>query len=201
MSKKTIEILIVSDSKLLINGLRKILESEAHIKVVADLPEIKQAQSFMDKNEPDYIFLDQRIQDTDIEKFLGSKKVKSKATEIILLSDEDENENENGSASFITVNQNTSAVELIDTIKHRRELQKDSIMKNAIIKEPEANVTKTESRIINLVTSGHTNKEIAEKLNVSEKTIKAHVTSIFTKLNIQNRYQLMVYGRRNMKRA
>lgn len=199
MSKKTIEILIVSDSKLLINGLRKILESEVHIKVVADLPEIKQAQSFMDKNEPDYIFLDQRIQDTDIEKFLGSKKVKSKATEIILLSDEDENEN--GSASFITVNQNTSAVELIDTIKHRRELQKDSIMKNAIIKEPEANVTKTESRIINLVTSGHTNKEIAEKLNVSEKTIKAHVTSIFTKLNIQNRYQLMVYGRRNMKRA
>ena len=199
MSKNTIKILLVSESKLLIDGLRKIFESEAHIKVIAELSEIKQLQRFMNENEPDYILLDQRVQDMGIEKFLSSKKIKSKATEIILLSDEDENEN--GSGSFITVNQNTSPVELIDIIKHKRKLQTDSIMKNVIIKEPEINVTRTESRIINLVTSGHTNKEIAQKLNVSEKTIKAHVTNIFNKLNIQNRYQLMVYGRRKMKRA
>lgn len=199
MSNKPIEILLVSDSRLLIDGLRKILESEVCIRVIADLSDIKELQAIMSDNEPDYIFLDQRVQDRGIEKFLRSKKIKSIGTEIIFLSDEDENDD--SPASFITVNQSTSAVELVDIIKNRRELQKESVLKNAIIKETEINVTKTESRIISLITSGHTNKEIAEKLKVSEKTIKAHITSIFTKLSIQNRYQLMVYGRRNMKRV
>jgi len=198
MSNKNIEILLVSDSRLLIDGLRKILESEVCIRVIAHFSDLNELSAFLKEKSPDYIFLDKRVQSSDIEKFLLSKKIKSKGTEIILLSDEDGNENCHG--SFITVNQNTSAVELIDIIKNRRELQKDLIIKNTIIKEPEIKVTKAESRIINLVTSGHTNKEIAEKLKVSEKTIKAHVTSIFTKLNVQNRYQLMVYGRRNMKR-
>ncbi len=197
MSKNTIEILIISESKLLIDGIRKILEPELFIKVIADLSEIKQVQSFMDENEPDYIFLDKRVQDPGIEKFLLTKKIKSKGTEVILLSDE----NDKNPGSFITVNQSTSAAELVDIIKNNRKIHKDSIVKNIIIKEPETNVTKTESRIINLVTSGHTNKEIAEKLKVSEKTIKAHVTSIFTKLNLQNRYQLMVYGRRKAKKV
>jgi DNA-binding NarL/FixJ family response regulator len=198
MSNKVIEILLVSDSKLLINGLRKIFESEVCIRVIAELSDIKEVQDFMNENEPDYIFLDKRVKDSGIEKLLLSKKIKSKGTVIILLSDEDENGD--SPASFITVNQSTSAVELVDIIQNRRELQKDSIIKNAIIKETEINVTKTESKIISLITSGRTNKEIAEKLKVSEKTIKAHITSIFTKLNIQNRYQLMIYGRRNMKR-
>jgi DNA-binding NarL/FixJ family response regulator len=198
MSNKVIEILLVSDSKLLINGLRKIFESEVCIRVIAELSDIKEVQDFMNENKPDYIFLDKRVKDSGIEKLLLSKKIKSKGTVIILLSDEDENGD--SPASFITVNQSTSAVELVDIIQNRRELQKDSIIKNAIIKETEINVTKTESKIISLITSGRTNKEIAEKLKVSEKTIKAHITSIFTKLNIQNRYQLMIYGRRNMKR-
>ncbi len=199
MLNKTTEILLVSDSKLLIDGLRKILESEPYIRVLADFSELSELSAFLKTKSPDYIFLDKRVQDPGIVKLLLSKKTKSNGSEIILLSDEDENEN--GPGSFITVNQSTSAAELVDIIINNRKLQKDSIIQNVIIKEPEINVTKTESRIINLVTSGHTNKEIAEKLKVREKTIKAHVTSIFTKLNLQNRYQLMVYGRRNTKRT
>jgi DNA-binding NarL/FixJ family response regulator len=199
MSKKVIEILLISDSKLLIDGLCKILESEDDIKVSADLSGIKEVITFMDNNEPNYIFLDQRVKDSDMEKFLLSKKIKSKSTEIIMLAEEETYEK--SPQNVITVNQNTGARELIDIIKKKSSVLKDSKSEEAQDKKGADSLTKTESRIINLIASGHTNKEIAEKLRVSEKTIKAHITSIFIKLNIQNRYQLMVYGRKNKIKA
>lgn len=198
MSNKVIEILLVSDSKLLIEGIRKILESEEGIKVTADLSDIKEVIAFLNENEPNYIFLDQRVYDSQIEKFPLSKNINSKSTEIIMLGEEERYED--NPHNFITANQNTSACELIDIIKKKRNNQNDSKNIDAFYKRSMNNVTKTESRIINLIASGRTNKEIAEKLKVSEKTIKAHVTSIFIKLNIQNRYQLMVYGKRNKRR-
>jgi len=199
MSKKVIEILLISDSKLLIDGLCKILESEDDIKVSADLSGIKEVITFMDNNEPNYIFLDQRVKDSDMEKFLLSKKIKSKSTEIIMLAEEETHEK--SPHNVITVNQNTGASELINIIKKKSNVLKDSKSEEAQYKKGADSLTKTESRIINLIASGHTNKEIAEKLRVSEKTIKAHITSIFIKLNIQNRYQLMVYGRKNKIKA
>jgi len=199
MSKKVIEILLISDSKLLIDGLRKILESEDDIKVSADLSGIKEVITFMGNNEPKYIFLDQRVKDSEMEKFLLSKKIKSKSTEIIMLAEEETHEK--SPQNVITVNQNTGARELIDIIKKKSSVLKDSKSEEAQYKKGADSLTKTESRIINLIASGHTNKEIAEKLRVSEKTIKAHITSIFIKLNIQNRYQLMVYGRKNKIKA
>ncbi|MCI0480551.1 MAG: LuxR C-terminal-related transcriptional regulator, partial [Candidatus Dadabacteria bacterium] len=56
-----------------------------------------------------------------------------------------------------------------------------------------------ESRIIKLIAAGESNKDIAELLSVSEKTVKAHITNIFHKLHLQNRYQLMIYGKRKKK--
>jgi len=199
MPNKVIEILLVSDSKLFIDGLRKILESEEGIKVTAEFSDIKEVTAFMNESEPNYIFLDQRVPDSHIEKFLHSKNIKSTSTKIILLAEEERYEN--SPYNFITVNQNTSARELIDIIKNNRNIQNDSKYIDALFKRSTINVTKTESRITNLIASGHTNKEIAGKLKVSEKTIKAHVTSIFIKLNIKNRYQLMIYGKINKSRT
>lgn len=198
MPNKVIEILLVSSSKLFIDGLRKILEAEEGIKVTAEFSSIKGVAAFMKESETDYIFLDQRVPDPHIERFLHSKNIQSKSTQIILLAEEERYEN--SPYNFVTVNQNTSARELIDIIKNKRNIRNGSKYMDALFKRSTNNVTKTESRIINLISSGHTNKEIATKLKVSEKTIKAHVTSIFTKLNIKNRYQLMIYGKRNKRR-
>lgn len=49
-----------------------------------------------------------------------------------------------------------------------------------------------ELKVIELIASGYKNREIANKLSISEKTVKAHLTSIFKKLGLQNRYQLQL---------
>ena len=52
-------------------------------------------------------------------------------------------------------------------------------------------LSEKEKRIIDLVSRGYKNKEIADKLFLSEQTIKAHVSRIYKKLNVSNRSQLV----------
>lgn len=53
-------------------------------------------------------------------------------------------------------------------------------------------LTKQEICILELVSEGLINKEIAERLNISVATIKAHLESIYKKLNAHNRVQAVV---------
>ena len=56
--------------------------------------------------------------------------------------------------------------------------------------------TRAEIAIIDLLEGGFSNKEIAKILLKSEKTIKSHLTNIYTKLSTKNRYQLIIYLKR-----
>ena len=53
-----------------------------------------------------------------------------------------------------------------------------------------ADLSPREREISSLVASGQQNKLISSKLNISEKTVKAHLTTIFRKLNVEGRTQL-----------
>ena len=55
-------------------------------------------------------------------------------------------------------------------------------------------LSERESEILKLVTSGMSNKEIAEKLFLSQRTVKAHLTNIFNKLNVASRSEAIVKG-------
>ncbi|MBI2485439.1 MAG: response regulator transcription factor [Deltaproteobacteria bacterium] len=52
-----------------------------------------------------------------------------------------------------------------------------------------------------MIASGFTNKQVASKLLIKEKTVKIHLTHIFIKLNFQNRYQLMIYANKLKRRV
>jgi DNA-binding NarL/FixJ family response regulator len=53
-------------------------------------------------------------------------------------------------------------------------------------------LTKAEIEIIGLIECGFSNREIAKLLSKSEQTVKFHLTNVYTKLSIKNRYQLIV---------
>jgi DNA-binding NarL/FixJ family response regulator len=55
-------------------------------------------------------------------------------------------------------------------------------------------VTPRERQIVELLSAGASNKEIAKRLNVTERTVKAHLTSIFRKLGISGRLQLALFA-------
>lgn len=49
-----------------------------------------------------------------------------------------------------------------------------------------------ESQVVDLVCMGHSNKKVAQELNIREKTVKFHLTNIYKKLNVKSRVQLLV---------
>lgn len=62
------------------------------------------------------------------------------------------------------------------------------------IKEPDlSELSPKEIKVAELISKGTSNKEIAETLHVTERTIKSHLTQIYAKLNIRDRMQLMLY--------
>lgn len=58
-------------------------------------------------------------------------------------------------------------------------------------------LTKKEKVIADLISKGLNNKEIASRQDISEKTVKAHLTNIYRKLHIKNRFELMLSTQRN----
>ncbi|MBA2777861.1 LuxR C-terminal-related transcriptional regulator [Billgrantia kenyensis] len=63
---------------------------------------------------------------------------------------------------------------------------------------PACGLTQRELEIIGLLGTGATNSEIAEKLFVSEHTVKSHLYNIFRKIKVHNRLQAMNWARRNL---
>ncbi|USD63915.1 helix-turn-helix transcriptional regulator [Vibrio sp. SCSIO 43140] len=61
-----------------------------------------------------------------------------------------------------------------------------------------SNLTKREQQIIKLLSDGASNVEIAERLFVSENTVKAHLHNTFKKINVTNRVQALIWAKNNI---
>ena len=60
-----------------------------------------------------------------------------------------------------------------------------------------ATLTEREREVITLVGGGHRNKQIADRLFISEGTVRNHLTSIFGKLEVSDRFELLMYAYRH----
>jgi len=59
---------------------------------------------------------------------------------------------------------------------------------------PEPDLTERELEVLRLIAQGLNNHEIAQKLTISEKTVKTHVSNILSKLQVQDRTQAAIYA-------
>jgi len=189
---KTYRIALVSSSKLFLDGLRKIMEFEADIEVAAEVSDPKALGDMVRSDAPDFIFVDNREREFDVDGLVDGDGFKSKA---ILFTQSGGSEPD--TEKVINVNFETTTSELVGIIRNGGG-KKQPVINPGQKKTGFKGITRTEFRIIQLIAAGESNREIARKLGSSEKTVKAHITSIFEKLGLDNRYQLMVYGKRNL---
>ena len=76
------------------------------------------------------------------------------------------------------------------------ENKKDEIRQEVLFLEKK--LSRRELDIVKLINSGLPNKEISMELNISEKTVKTHITSILRKLNMKNRLQIIIFCKNNI---
>ena len=188
---KEINIILLSNSTLFFEGIKKVFESEKNINIILETSEIIEVKTILDDVKPDFIICDSRtvlIKNKKFSRYVG--EISPKTVILLFASEHKENKKLDNT---IYVSDSITAPELVNVVLNKNVTSiSDMIDKQPV--EVKNKLTKTELKVINFISEGYTNKEAAKKLSISEKTVKAHLTNIFIKLNLKNRYQLIVYS-------
>ena len=204
-----ISLIVASSSSLLREGIRKILEPEKDIEIIAEASTQLEIIQLVEQKKPDILFIDAAIPDLDIVKIMELIKEKSAETRVLLLLHKVDEEVIINAVSLGVRGYLTDLSKTEQLIQAIRTISKDEIWAQRRIvtkalarilyseegkpKPLELNLTKREEQIVNLVMQGYSNKRIANKLSLSEKTVKNHLGVIFKKLGISSRLQLAIY--------
>jgi DNA-binding NarL/FixJ family response regulator len=212
--KATIRVLIADDHPIVRDGLRKLLSLEDDIEVVGEAGDGREVLDRIQELDPDILLLDLRMPNLDGLSALQAMQQTNRRTRVIVLTaSEDKNEFVQAmklGCSGIVLKQ--TAPELI--VKSIRKVQAgeiwlDSHTTAAVMRqfstgqEASGNGSKGRERsplsarereIVALVAQGYKNKEMAEKMFISEQTVKNHLHNIFDKLGVSDRLELALYA-------
>lgn len=206
-----INVVLADDHPLLLEGLRKILEMESDINVVGIAKDGLEAVQMVKEHKPQVLLLDINMPKLDgIEACLEIKE-KAPETKIIALTVCDEEDKvlqilRVGAKGYFL--KDVEPERLVDAVRnvmkghsfiHPKVADKvlNQFTGMAEKKEkglPEHSLTMRELEIIKKITEGLTNKEIAETLFISEKTVKNHITNILKKLDLRDRTQAALWA-------
>jgi DNA-binding NarL/FixJ family response regulator len=206
----SIRVLIADDQALVRSGFRLILETRADIEVVGEAEDGRQAILLAHELSPDVILMDIRMPDLDGIEATRQIIATGGETRILVLTTFDLDEYvyaaiRAGASGFLL--KDVRPGDLIDAIRliadgnallgptvTRRLLDRfanadpDGRPDPAII----AGLTEREREILHLVASGLSNAELAQRLYLSETTIKTHVSSVLRKLGVRDRVQAVI---------
>jgi len=210
-----IRIVIADDHPIFRDGLRRLLALENDFEVVAEAADGKEVLEVVEKFNPDILLLDLKMPALDGLAALQKLQLNKRRTKVIVLTaSEDKNEFVQAmkfGTSGIVLKQTATEL-LIKSIRkvHAGEIWLDSNTTAAVMRqfaapsEPVAPVStrdrdrsplsQREREIVALVAQGYKNKEMAEKMFISEQTVKNHLHNIFDKLGVSDRLELALYA-------
>jgi DNA-binding NarL/FixJ family response regulator len=217
-----IKVVIADDHVLFRDGLRKILSLEKDILVVGEAGNGDEVPKVVERTKPDVLLLDLKMPKGDVVQNLLEVGAKSPATHVIILTAFSDEENvlnaaKGGAKGYVP--KGVPSATLLQAIKSvhgggfwiDREIPSWETFQEIVQDQAGARgpapqldesikaLTKREMEILRLVAEGLTNEEIGKKIFISEKTVKTHLTNIFDKLKVNNRFKaaLMLMGQSN----
>ncbi len=206
----TIRILLADDHIMVREGTRRILEKEPDLKVVAEAGDGVEAVEMAQQVKPDVAVIDISMPvKNGIE---ATKEIKQKLpnTAVLVLTAYDDDEYvfailEAGAAGYLLKNARSS--EVIDAV--RRVHEGESVLQPAIAKKvlrhishehapanPVEPLTERELTVLRLAGRGLSNREIADALVVSPRTVQTHMANIFSKMGVGSRTEAVMLGLR-----
>lgn len=209
--KEKIKVLIVDDHGVVRSGLKLLLQLNNKLKVCGEAENIKEAIIMADRTKPDIILLDFKLPDGD--GVNGCLKIKKRfpETKVIILTayshDHIVMETIKAGADGYLL-KNIEGEELLDAIfrVHKGDCILDPSVTEVVFNNVKLDnknnravsaLTPKEEEILELISLGKVNKEIASTLNISDKTVRNYVSNILKKLNLSNRTEAASYWIRN----
>lgn len=223
-AKPKIRIVVADDHPIFRDGLCKLLALEDDFEVVAQAQDGREVLDVLQQYEPDILLLDLKMPGLD---GLGTlqrlQAARNRTRVIVLTASDDKNEFVQAmklGTSGIVLKQTATDL-LIKSIRkvHAGEIWLDSHTTAAVIRQfvsaddvpapqqaaapvaprerERSPLSQREREIVALVAQGFKNKEMAEKMFISEQTVKNHLHNIFDKLGVSDRLELALYAIHN----
>lgn len=221
LSVHPIRVLLVDDQQIVLWGLEKLIDSELRMEVVGTATNIPDAKRLVMEKQPDIIILNIYLDDIDCVSHIPDLSNNGNTRVVIFTETHDKEVIDRAilSGARGVVHRKESMQTILRAVEkiHNGELWLDRIttgrvfLQNTRIREkvsPDANtekitmLTRKECMILRAFsdgTGGEQNKQIAAKLCMSEHTLRNHLTSIFSKLGIKNRFSLFTYAKQHFQ--
>jgi NarL family two-component system response regulator LiaR len=202
-----IRVLIADDHAVVRQGLRTFLELQDDIEVVAEAADGEQALAAVAAYEPDVVLMDLVMPRVDGVAAIERLRALAPATRAIVLTsflDEDKvlPAVRAGAAGYLLKDvEPAELVRAIHTVAEGEALLHPAVA-SRLMEEfseterpaPEEALTAREREVLELIARGLPNKLIARELEIAEKTVKTHVSSILSKLGLTDRTQAALYA-------
>ncbi|AGE81401.1 TPA: response regulator [Bacillus thuringiensis] len=210
-----IKVLLVDDHTVVLKGLAFFLSTQEDLELVGEANNGKEALVKVGETTPDVILMDLYMPEMDgVEATAYIKKEYPNVKVIVLTSFSDQAHVlpalRAGASGYIL--KDVEPDQLVEAIRsaYKGNIQLHPDIANALLsqtlpveeKEEEPSIqvdvlTARENEVLQLLAKGMSNKEVASVLVITEKTVKAHVSSILSKLNLSDRTQAALYAVKN----
>jgi DNA-binding NarL/FixJ family response regulator len=206
-----IKILIADDHAFVREGTRRILEQEPDLEVIAEAGDGEEAVRLASDLKPDVVLIDVAMPRLDGIEATRRIKALCPAVAILVLSAYDDDQFvfgllEAGAAGYLL--KSVRGHEIVDAIRAvdagesvlhpsvaRKVLNRfASVSSRAQRKKPLELLTDREMEVLKLVTKGLSNKDIADGLSLSVRTVQGHLANIFNKLRVSSRTEAVVHA-------
>lgn len=207
---ETISVMLIDDHRVVRQGLRDFLELQPDIEVVGEAPSGEEGVQLARELLPDVVLMDLVMPGIDGVETTRRVKAASPSSRVIVLTSFADDDKvfpaiKAGAISYLL--KDISPEELAHAIRaaQRNEAVLHPEVAAKLMQEfsaprpgeaPVDQLTPREMEVLRLIAKGKSNKEIADTLIVSEKTIKTHVSNILSKLHLADRTQAAIYALR-----
>lgn len=204
-----INIAIVDDHSMIREGLKQLLELDGEVKVIAEANDGVECMELLQKQVPDILLLDINMPQMNGIQVLEMIQIEKIKVKILILTIHNEIEYlmkavEIGINGYVLKDSDISVLKKAIYAINRGESYIEPSLTPYFNKKLEKkkerrldSLSKREIQVLELIAEGNFNKEIAEKLFISEKTVKNHVSSIFKKIDVSDRTQAAIYAIKN----
>lgn len=206
----TVRVLIADDHRVVRDGLRYLLSQEADVEVVGEAEDGAQALRIAAATSPDVLLLDLYMPELDGHGVLTALRDTPDPPSVVILTSAIDDEHlvravHAGATSYLL---KTAAAEEVVTAVRAAANGSASLSPDVLARltralrrppapDPLEALSSREREVLGLIARGYSNRQIAQELVIGEQTVKTHVSSILSKLGLQDRVQAAIFALRH----
>lgn len=206
-----INVLVADDHAIIREGLKSILESNGDISVIGEATDGFECLNAISKLNPNVVILDIGMPKCDGLKVLQIMKDQKMSTKALIFTSKEEPDFlmravDMGCDGFVLKSSDSTVLRKAIHAVYNGEMYiqpslmpmlNESISTRDTAIDKLNDLTRREIDVLKLLAEGLFNKEIASRLNISERTVKNHVSNIFKKISVSDRTQAAVFAIKN----